>query len=62
MRQEFGPDKYDKDDFVWEERLLKPGFKRPVIIHRAILGSLERFIAVLIEHTAGKMPFCVSPK
>jgi threonyl-tRNA synthetase len=27
---------------------------RPVMIHRAIYGSLERFIAILIEHTAGK--------
>ncbi|GIQ91798.1 threonine-tRNA ligase, class IIa, partial [Kipferlia bialata] len=36
--------------------------QRPVMIHRAILGSLERFIAVLIEHTAGKFPFWVSPR
>lgn len=28
---------------------LKPGFSRPVIVHRAILGSLERMIAVLTE-------------
>lgn len=28
---------------------LKPGFARPVIVHRAILGSLERMIAVLTE-------------
>jgi hypothetical protein len=27
---------------------------RPVIIHRAILGSVERFIAILVEHTGGK--------
>lgn len=37
-------------------------FERPVIIHRAILGSLERFIAVLTEHTGGKWPFWVSPR
>jgi hypothetical protein len=40
----------------------KPGFARPVIIHRAIFGSLERFIAILCEHTAGKWPFFVNPK
>ncbi|TCD62131.1 threonyl-tRNA synthetase [Steccherinum ochraceum] len=35
---------------------------RPVIIHRAILGSLERFIAIITEHFAGKWPFWVSPR
>jgi threonyl-tRNA synthetase len=34
---------------------------RPVMLHRAILGSLERFIGVLIEHTAGKLPLWISP-
>jgi threonyl-tRNA synthetase len=34
----------------------------PVIIHRAIMGSLERFFGVLIEHTAGKWPFWLSPR
>ncbi|EUD65382.1 threonyl-tRNA synthetase [Plasmodium inui San Antonio 1] len=41
---------------------LKRGFDRPVIIHRAILGSVERFVAILIEHTAGKLPFWISPR
>ena len=36
--------------------------QRPVIIHRAILGSVERMLAVLIEHTAGKWPFWLSPR
>mmetsp|Transcript_13725 Transcript_13725/g.20703 ORF Transcript_13725/g.20703 Transcript_13725/m.20703 type:complete len:724 (-) Transcript_13725:38-2209(-) len=36
--------------------------KRPVMIHRAIYGSFERFLAILIEHTAGKWPFWVSPR
>jgi threonyl-tRNA synthetase len=40
----------------------KEGYKRPVIIHRAIYGSLERFIAVLVEHFAGKFPFWLSPR
>lgn len=34
----------------------------PVMIHRAILGSIERFMAVLIEHTAGKLPLWLSPR
>lgn len=37
-------------------------FKRPVIIHRAIFGSLERFIAILLEHTQGDLPFWLSPR
>jgi threonyl-tRNA synthetase len=36
--------------------------KRPVVIHRAILGSLERFMAVLIEHTGGAFPLWLSPQ
>lgn len=34
----------------------------PVMIHRAIVGSLERFIAILIENFAGKWPFWLSPR
>ena len=34
---------------------------RPVIMHRAILGSFERFIGILIEHTAGNFPFWLAP-
>ena len=34
----------------------------PVIIHRAPFGSLERFIAILIEHTAGKFPLWLAPQ
>lgn len=35
---------------------------RPVMIHRAILGSVERFTAILTEHFAGKWPFWLSPR
>jgi threonyl-tRNA synthetase len=35
---------------------------RPVMIHRAPFGSLERFVAVLIEHTAGKFPLWLAPE
>jgi len=35
---------------------------RPVMLHRAILGSLERFLSVYIEHTAGKFPVWLAPE
>lgn len=35
--------------------------KKPVMLHRAILGSIERFFGVLVEHFAGKFPFWISP-
>lgn len=35
---------------------------RPVMIHRAPFGSMERFVAVLIEHTGGKFPLWLSPE
>lgn len=39
-----------------------PGYARPVMIHRAIYGSFERFIAILTEHFAGRWPFWLSPR
>ncbi|MBD1164207.1 threonine--tRNA ligase [Pelagibacterales bacterium SAG-MED13] len=40
----------------------KDGLKKiPVMIHRALFGSLERFIGILIENYAGKFPFWISP-
>ena len=38
------------------------GHKRPIIIHRAIFGSLERFIGILIEHFAGAFPTWLAPE
>ena len=35
--------------------------KIPVMLHRALFGSLERFIGILIENYAGKLPFWLSP-
>lgn len=35
---------------------------RPIMIHRAIFGSIERFIGILIEHFAGKFPIWLAPK
>ena len=54
-------------DFNLPERLGstfvdKDGSKKtPVMLHRALFGSLERFIGILIENYAGKLPFWISP-
>ncbi|MBN9565023.1 MAG: threonine--tRNA ligase [Alphaproteobacteria bacterium] len=54
-------------DFVLPERLDasyigEDGKKhRPVMLHRAVLGSFERFIGILIEHYAGRFPFWLAP-
>lgn len=47
---------------VVKEGELGPGRSRPVVIHRAIIGSFERFLGILIEHFAGKWPFWISPR
>jgi len=55
-------------DFVLPDRLdaaytAEDGSRqRPVMLHRAILGSLERFIGVLIENYAGRLPFWIAPR
>lgn len=55
-------------DFVQPERFgleytVEDGSKaRPVMIHCALLGSIERFLSVLIEHTGGWFPFWVAPE
>lgn len=36
--------------------------QRPIMIHRALFGSIERFIAILIEHFAGRFPLWLSPR
>jgi threonyl-tRNA synthetase len=51
------PNRLDAE-FVGED-----GMKhRPVMLHRAILGSFERFIGILIENYAGKLPFWLAPR
>lgn len=52
----------DQGEVIWREGKLKTGFERPVVVHRAILGSVERMSAILMEHFAGKWPFWLSPK
>ena len=37
------------------------GKKVPVMLHRALFGSIERFVGILIEHYSGKLPFWLSP-
>ena len=55
-------------DFVLPERLdaqytaTDGERRRPVMLHRAILGSFERFIGILIEHYAGKLPLWLAPR
>lgn len=61
-REVFEADEYSKQAFEWREKSLKPNTERPVMVHRAILGSVERFIAMLTEHTGGKWPFWLSPR
>lgn len=45
-----------------EEKEEVSHYKTPVMIHRAIFGSVERFIAILTEHFGGKWPFWLSPR
>ena len=55
-------------DFVLPDRLdadyIGPDGERhrPVMLHRAVLGSFERFIGILIESHAGKLPFWLAPR
>jgi threonyl-tRNA synthetase len=55
-------------DYVLPERLDatyvgEDGMKhRPVMLHRAVFGTFERFIGLLIEHYAGKLPFWLAPR
>ena len=55
-------------DFVQPERFeleytdQEGNKQRPAMIHKAILGSIERFLSVYIEHTAGKFPVWIAPE
>ena len=50
------PERFDLEYVTEDDRR-----ERPVLIHRALLGSLERFIAILLEHTGGALPVWLSP-
>ncbi|SCU92527.1 LAMI_0E10880g1_1 [Lachancea mirantina] len=49
-------------EFKAKENQEGENYERPVMIHRAILGSVERMTAILTEHFAGKWPFWLSPR
>ena len=59
---DFPADEMDDEVFRWEEHHLRAGYARPVVIHRAVLGSVERFFSILLENCAGKWPFWLSPR
>ncbi len=53
---------YNLPEFLGASYIGEDGKKhRPVMLHRAILGSLERFIGILIEHYSGKLPLWLAP-
>ncbi|KAG2219048.1 hypothetical protein INT45_008892, partial [Circinella minor] len=51
-----------KLNYRTENKNEEDAYARPVIIHRAILGSVERMMGILIEHFGGKFPFWLSPR
>ncbi|KAK4216351.1 threonyl-tRNA synthetase [Rhypophila decipiens] len=55
-------DKDGKRKPILIKKPLAAGCARPVMIHRAMAGSIERFTAILCEHFAGKWPFWMSPR
>lgn len=61
LRYDASPQELESSSSLTDQSL-DPAYRRPVIVHRAIYGSLERFMALLIEHYAGKYPFWLSPR
>ena len=49
----------ERFDLTYKDK--KNKLQRPIMIHRAIYGSLERFIGILLEHTRGKLPTWLAP-
>lgn len=56
------PQRFDLKYQAQGEGAQGDGYERPVMVHRAVLGSVERMIAILTEHFAGKWPFFLSPR
>jgi threonyl-tRNA synthetase len=50
----------ERFDLTYKDKSNKS--KRPIMVHRAIYGSLERFIGILLEHTKGHLPLWLAPK
>merc|ERR1711937_644870 len=59
---EASSDSNNEKDGEGDPNELPPDFARPVMVHRAMLGSVERMFAVLLEHYGGKWPFWLSPR
>lgn len=55
-------ERFDLQYARFDEKTGKQIMEHPVMIHRAILGSVERFMAIVIENTCGKFPFWLSPR
>jgi threonyl-tRNA synthetase len=62
LQYQASPEELELASLSAGDKDLHPTNRRPVIVHRAIYGSLERFMALLIEHYAGKYPFWLSPR
>lgn len=62
LQYQASPEELDTGSQTSMDAGLDPTLRRPVIVHRAIYGSIERFMALLIEHYAGKYPFWLSPR
>ncbi|KAF2677000.1 class II aaRS and biotin synthetase [Lentithecium fluviatile CBS 122367] len=62
LQYQASPEELESPSQSAGDRHIDPANRRPVIVHRAIYGSLERFMALLIEHYAGKYPFWLSPR
>jgi threonyl-tRNA synthetase len=62
LQYQASPDELETGSQTSMDAGLDPTLRRPVIVHRAIYGSIERFMALLIEHYAGKYPFWLSPR
>lgn len=62
LQYQASPEELEAGSQTSMDQGLDAAFRRPVIVHRAIYGSIERFMALLIEHYAGKYPFWLSPR
>ncbi|KAG4303594.1 hypothetical protein PCK1_000112 [Pneumocystis canis] len=58
----FQPERFNLEYRLASDEKSQNIYARPVIIHRAILGSIERMLAILTEHYSGKWPFWLSPR
>lgn len=62
LQYQASPEELEVGPISAGDKALPASMRRPVIVHRAIYGSLERFMALLLEHYAGTFPFWLSPR